>query len=109
MNLHVKNLWLRRSLSLLVLTLLWEILSRTGIINPFYAPPPSEILRVVFSLFAEGTIFNHLEATFTAAISGLVIGLAIGIVLGFAAALTPLLADLLEPVMMLLNAIPRVI
>jgi NitT/TauT family transport system permease protein len=30
-------------------------------------------------------------------------------VLGFAAALTPLLAELLEPVMMLLNAIPRVI
>ena len=104
-----KNLWLRRSISLLVLALLWEILSRTGTINPFYAPAPSEILRVVFSLFAEGTIFNHLEATFTAAVSGLVIGLAIGIFLGFAAALTPLLADVLEPVMMLLNAIPRVI
>ena len=32
-----------------------------------------------------------------------------GIVLGFAAALVPLLADILEPIMMLLNAIPRVI
>jgi NitT/TauT family transport system permease protein len=109
MKLHVENLWLRRSLSLLVLALLWEILSRAGIIDPFYAPAPSEILRVVFSLFAEGTILNHLEATFTAALSGLVIGLAIGILLGFAAALMPLLADVLEPVMMLLNAIPRVI
>src|SRR6202008_2633969 len=78
-------------------------------INPFYAPAPSEILRVVFSLFAEGTILNHLEATFAAALSGLVLGLVIGIILGFAAALTPLLADVLGPVMMLLNAIPRVI
>jgi len=93
MKLQVENLWLRRSLSLLVLALLWEILSRAGIIDPFYAPAPSEILRVVFSLFAEGTILNHLEATFTAALSGLVIGLAIGILLGFAAALMPLLAD----------------
>ena len=109
MKLRVQNLWLRRFLSLLILSVLWEILSRTGIIDPFYAPAPSEILRVVFSLFAEGTILGHLEATFTAALSGLVIGLAIGIILGFTAALTPLIADVLEPVMMLLNAIPRVI
>ena len=36
-------------------------------------------------------------------------GLVLGIGLGFAAALSPLLADLLEPIMVLLNAIPRVI
>ena len=77
-----------------------------GVINPFYAPAPSEILRVVVSLFIEGTIYNHLEATFVAALVGLVIGLALGIFLGFAAALVPLVADVLEPVMMLLNAIP---
>ena len=103
------HLWLRRFLSLLILTAVWEVLSRIGIIDAFYAPAPSEILRVVFSLFAEGTILNHLEATFAAALSGLVIGLALGIVLGFAAALVPLIADVLEPLMMLLNAIPRVI
>lgn len=77
--------------------------------NPFYAPPPTQILSTVFSLFAEGTIFSHLEATFTAAVVGLVIGLVLGIVCGFAAALIPFLADVLEPIMMLLNAIPRVI
>lgn len=109
MKLHVQNLWLRRFLSLFILTVLWEILSRAGIIDPFYAPAPSDILRVVFSLFAEGTILSHLEATFAAALSGLLIGLVIGIILGFAAALMPLVADVLEPVMMLLNAIPRVI
>jgi len=93
----------------LALALVWEILSRLGTIDPFYAPPPSQILSVVFSLFAEGKIFNHLEATFSAALAGLTIGLALGIFLGFAAALVPLAAEILEPVMMLLNAIPRVI
>ena len=104
-----QRLWLRRSVALLILAAVWEELSRVGIIDPFYAPAPSEILRVIFLLFAEGTILNHLQATFTAALSGLVIGLLIGVILGFAAALIPLLAELLEPVMMLLNAIPRVI
>jgi NitT/TauT family transport system permease protein len=109
MKRYVEKVWVRRLISLLLLTILWEILARVEVINPFYAPPPSEILRVVFSLFAEGTILSHLEATFTAALVGLVIGLAVGVLCGFAAALIPLIADLLEPVMMLLNAIPRVI
>src|SRR6184192_3114715 len=109
MKLLVEKLWVRRLLSLLTLAIVWELMARFGILNPFYAPPPSEILRVVYSLFAEGRILSHLEATFTAALVGLVIGVALGIVCGFAAALIPLVAELLEPVMMLLNAIPRVI
>ena len=109
MSFYLKKLWVRRSLSLLILALVWEALSRVGTVDPFYAPPPSEIMRVVFSLFAEGRIYSHLEATFSAALAGLAIGLALGIFLGFAAALIPLVAEILEPVMMLLNAIPRVI
>jgi NitT/TauT family transport system permease protein len=82
MNHLVEKLWVRRLLSLLTLAVVWEVLSRRGILDPFYAPPPSEILRVVYSLFAEGRILNHLEATFTAALAGLVIGVALGICFG---------------------------
>jgi NitT/TauT family transport system permease protein len=109
MSAWLRNIAVRRTLALLVLMLTWETLSRRGIINPFYAPPPSEVLRVIFTLFAEGTIFTHLEVTFTASLIGLAVGLALGIVLGFGAALIPLVADVLEPIMLLLNAIPRVI
>ena len=103
MNRYLKNVAVRRVLAMVLLASAWEVLSRMGVINPFYAPAPSEILRVVFSLFIEGTIYNHLEATFVAALVGLVIGLALGIFLGFAAALVPLVADVLEPIMMLLE------
>src|SRR5713226_4303609 len=96
------NATLRRSLALLLLLGLWEALSQLKWLNPFSAPPPSAVAKALLSLFAEGQIWPHLEATFSAAIIGLVAGLAVGIVLGFAAALTPLLADLLEPVMILL-------
>lgn len=106
---YLKRVAVRRTVALLVLILLWEALSRAGVINPFYAPAPSEVLRVVVSLFVERTIFTHLEATFIASLVGLAVGLALGIVLGFAAALLPWVADVLEPIMMLLNAIPRVI
>ena len=100
---------MRRAAALVALLVLWEGLSRLGWVDPFYAPPPSEVASVAASLFRDGGFWTHLEATFTAALLGLAGGIAIGVVLGFVAALVPLLADVLEPVMILLNAIPRVI
>ncbi len=99
----------RRTVSLVFLALIWELCSRMGWINPFYVPAPSKVIEVIYTLFADGEIWTHLQATFSSAVVGLVGGLLLGILLGFAAALTPVLAELLEPVMILLNAIPRVI
>ena len=92
-----------------MLVLIWETLSRVGWLDPFYAPAPSSVGSVILDLFGDSEFWNHLEATFIAAFAGLIGGLLLGILLGFGAALSPLLADLLEPVMILLNAIPRVI
>jgi NitT/TauT family transport system permease protein len=100
---------LRQTLTVLALLALWEVLGRAGWIDPFYAPPPSTIAATLYQVFADGSIWPHLVATLTAALVGLGLGMAIGAVLGFAAALVRPLADLLEPVMILLNAIPRVI
>ena len=105
----LKRRWVRRLVALLVLLGAWEGLARTGVLDPFYAPPPSRVVGVLVSLFADGSIWTHLQATFTAALLGLALGLFAGVVLGFAAALVPLLSELLEPVMILFNAIPRVI
>ncbi len=100
---------IRRALALLVLLAVWETLSRIGWLDPFYVPPPSSVGRVIVDLVATGQLWPHLGATATAAFGGLLLGVVLGIGLGFAAALSPLVADLLEPVMILLNAIPRVI
>lgn len=100
---------IRRLLAALLLLALWESLSRVGWLDPFYAPPPSTVGKVMFTLVADGQLWPHLSATFLAASVGLLVGLVLGIGLGFAASLSPLLAELIEPVMVLLNAIPRVI
>ena len=99
----------RRGIALLLLLAAWEAASRAGLLDPFYAPPPSAVAEVMFTLAAGGDLWPHLGATATAAFAGLLVGLVLGIALGFAAALAPPVADLLEPVMILLNAIPRVI
>ena len=106
---HGARRTVRRGLALIVLLGGWEWASRAGWMNPFYAPPPSAVAAVLVSLVGTDEIWMHLEATLAAASAGLLGGLALGIVLGFAAALLPVVAELLEPLMILLNAIPRVI
>lgn len=109
MELNPRHAWLRQILALAVLLAIWEAAGRAGMLNPLYAPSPSSIGAALIELFGDGRIWPHLEATFTAALGGLVVGIAVGVALGVVAALIPLVAELLEPVMTLLNAIPRVI
>lgn len=104
-----RYVWLRQLVAFLVLLALWEAAGRAGMLNPLYLPSPSQIGAALFDLFSDGRIWPHLEATFTAALGGLVIGIVVGVVLGVAAALIQLVAELIEPVMTLLNAVPRVI
>src|SRR3954466_8156500 len=101
--------WIRQLVAFAVLLVLWEAAGRAGLLNPLFVPSPSLIGRALYELFADGRVWPHINATFTAALLGLALGILAGIVLGGVAALLPPVAELLEPVMTLLNAIPRVV
>jgi NitT/TauT family transport system permease protein len=101
--------WVRQIVAFVAFLLLWEAAGNAGMLNPLFMPAPTQIGDALTGLFADGRIWPHLEATFGAALGGLVLGILVGIVLGVVAALIPLVAELIEPVMTLLNAIPRVI
>jgi NitT/TauT family transport system permease protein len=103
------RVWLRQLVVLLVFLGLWEAAGRAGMLNPLYVPRPSAVAAALIELFGSGTIWPHLAATFSAAVAGLVLGLAVGTVLGVLAALVPFVAEIVEPFMILLNAIPRVV
>ena len=101
--------WLRQLAAFAIVLAVWEAAGRAGMLNPLYAPSPSRVGAALIDLFSDGRIWPHLEATFSAALGGLALGIVVGIVLGVVAALVPFIAELLEPVMTVLNAIPRVI
>jgi len=101
--------WVRQLAAFAVVLAVWEAAGRADMLNPLYAPSPSRVGAALVDLFSDGRIWPHLEATFSAALGGLALGIVVGIVLGVVAALVPFIAELLEPVMTVLNAIPRVI
>jgi NitT/TauT family transport system permease protein len=109
MLLDPRYAWIRQLVAFAILLAVWEVAGRMDMLNPLYVPNPSRIGAALVDLFSDGRIWPHLDATFTAALGGLVLGIAVGIVFGVVAALVRLIAELIEPVMTVLNAIPRVI
>jgi NitT/TauT family transport system permease protein len=86
----------------------WEAAVRLHWIRPFFISSPSLIAVDLYKLVVTGAIFPHLGITVYEAFAGLAIGVILGIASGFAAALSARLADALDPVIALLNSMPRV-
>jgi NitT/TauT family transport system permease protein len=99
----------RRAGSLLVLLLAWQGAAEAHWLNPLLVPPPTQVAKALGALFQNGQIWGHFATTLEEALGGLAVGIVAGGVLGAAAALWPPLAELLQPAMTLLNAVPRVI
>lgn len=87
----------------------WELASRLGWLDPFLVPPPSRVASVLYELAGTGQVWPHFRATVWEAVAGLVVGTACGSALGLLSAMVRPVAEVLEPVMALLNAVPRVV
>jgi NitT/TauT family transport system permease protein len=106
---HPKFAIVRQLTALALVIGFWEFAGSQGWLNPLYMPRPQALWAALLDLFIDGRIWPHMQATFAAALGGLALGLLAGIVLGILAALVRIISELLEPVMLVLNAIPRVI
>lgn len=87
----------------------WEVAARTGLIDPFFFSSPAAIASVLAQQFSRGTIWKHLGVTFQEATLGLALGFVAGAALAWLAARSQMVADLVEPMLLLLNAVPRIV
>jgi ABC-type nitrate/sulfonate/bicarbonate transport system permease component len=60
----------------------WELVARTGFVNPYVFPPVSEILLRWVELFADGRIYLPLWETLWRALAGLALAILVGVPLG---------------------------
>jgi sulfonate transport system permease protein len=87
----------------------WQAAAALGVIDPFFFSRPSDIALRVWTWVSSGSLWRHLAATLEESVLGLLIGGAIGVVMGFALARARFAARVLEPYIMMLNAVPRVV
>jgi NitT/TauT family transport system permease protein len=102
-------LW--RALLLGGFLLAWELAAdrRWASVDPFFTSRPSAIAEQVWAWVSTGFIFAHVVITLEEALIGLAIGALLGIAFGFLFAFSPWVAQVFEPVVVLLNAVPRVV
>jgi ABC-type nitrate/sulfonate/bicarbonate transport system permease component len=72
---------------ILLLLIAWELLSRSGWINPLFSSSPTRVVRSGWELFADGSIWKHIFASGKIFIIGYLMatfsGIPIGILLGW--------------------------
>lgn len=87
----------------------WEWGARAGVLDPFFYSAPDRVLAALVTWFSTGSIWPHILATLEESLLGLASGVIAAMVVGFALARNAFLGELFEPILMLLNAVPRIV
>ncbi|CDD91925.1 aBC superfamily ATP binding cassette transporter membrane protein [Coprobacillus sp. CAG:826] len=85
----------------------WELFARLGVINTFLVSKPSDIWNLFFIYLKNGEIFRHMKVSLLETLYGLVIGTGLGILIGILLWWFPTLSRILDPFLVVLNALPK--
>ena len=72
----------QKSVAIVAFLLVWELLPRLGLIDPFLLPPFSLVIRALLRLVISGEIFGHLFSSLRRSLAGFSIAVGVGIPLG---------------------------
>ncbi|BCJ88524.1 ABC transporter permease [Effusibacillus dendaii] len=93
---------------LVVLLVLWEMAARNNWINPFIFSYPSKIWDLFVSKLQDGSLLHHSAITITETVVGFVIGTLAGTILAVLIWWSPFLSRVLDPYIVVFNAMPKV-
>lgn len=85
----------------------WEITARLGLVDMFVVSAPSRILTTLSGLLRSGALWVHLGASCMEMIVGFVLGTLLGVLIAVALWWSDTLSSVLEPYLVVLNALPK--
>jgi NitT/TauT family transport system permease protein len=88
----------KRSLLLLVLLALWEVVPRLGLTDPTFLPPFSDVIAAGWQLAQSGELYDDVAASLLRALSGFLISVVLIVPLGLAVGWYARLGDLLNQI-----------
>lgn len=106
----VKNIILIVSVQMILflsILFLWEILSRFNIIDSFLFSSPTKIFNLLIKYLSSFEIFRHIGISLLETILGLIIGTVVGIVIAIILWWNKFLSKVLDPFLVVLNALPK--
>lgn len=89
-----------------LLLVAWEYAAQNRLIPLILFPAPSTILKSAVALYESGRLGEHLAASVTLQLTGLVVGSALGVALGLVVGLLRVAEDIFDSSLVILQSIP---
>ena len=86
----------------------WQLVISTGLVDPFWISSPALIAQELWHLVEGGTLVSDVAVTIYEALIAFVVSSALGIVCGLLLARSPFWDEVLAPLILALNSLPRV-
>lgn len=85
----------------------WELLADKGILNEFLFSKPSSIFSLLKTYLSSGELYQHLKISIYETILGLIIGTLLGLIIAIGLWSNKFIAKVLDPFLVVLNALPK--
>jgi NitT/TauT family transport system permease protein len=93
---------------LVIFFVLWEVLGNLKIIDPFLTSTPTRMYKSLITIYNEGTLFKHIGVTILETILGFVLGTLLGTLIAIILWWSDFLCKVLDPYLVVLNALPKI-
>ncbi|MBD7944845.1 MULTISPECIES: ABC transporter permease [Psychrobacillus] len=90
----------------ILILILWEVFSRTGILDIRFFPPPSAIVSTFFELATNGMLWTHVSVSLYRIAMGFLLGVIPGVVIGLLMGLYAPIRHFISPIVMAFMPIP---
>lgn len=91
-----------------VILAVWQGVVLLNLYPAFIIPSPLAVAQKLVQVIQDGRLWLHTSTTLVAVLSGLVAGVGVGLVLGYVIAKSPLMEDLLSPIVVAFQSTPIV-
>lgn len=104
-----KSLIIITQLSIIVFFFIfWEILAYFNLIDTFLTSKPSDMFKLFLKLSQDGSIYMHIGVSLIETIIGFTLGTILGTLIAVMLWWSEFLAKVLDPYMVILNALPKI-
>jgi NitT/TauT family transport system permease protein len=109
-SLKVKKRWVGfyQAIIFIVFFSGWEIASQKQWIDPLLFSSPSKIWNLLLQKVQDGTLFTDIGVTLTETVLGFILGTLLGTILAAVLWWSPMISRVLDPYLVILNAMPKV-
>ena len=101
-------IYLSQIFIIIILFLMWELLSRLGIINTFLFSSPTNIFTTIKNLITTNNFLNHILVTLYEILISCSLSLILGFIISTILWWNDFIAKIIDPYLTILNSLPKV-